>query len=451
MGTYAQDHGHDGGADEGERMGRDELAALQLTRLRATLHRAYDRVPFYRQAFDKAGLHPDDCRSLSDLARFPFTTKSDLRDQYPFGMFAVPRSEVRRIHASSGTTGRPTVVGYTEGDLSTWADVVARSIRAAGGRPGQIVHIAYGYGLFTGGLGAHYGAERLGCTVVPASGGMTDRQVRLIQDFRPEVIMVTPSYMLTLLDEMERQGIDPRATSLRTGIFGAEPWTEEMRREIEDRLNIDAVDIYGLSEVMGPGVAQEFAETKDGLHIWEDHFYPEVVDPLTGAVLPEGEPGELVFTSLTKEAMPVIRYRTRDLTRLLPGTVRPAFRRMEKITGRSDDMIILRGVNVYPTQIEEVLLRTPALAPHFQLRLTRQGRLDALTVRVEARRGSDAGRREAAAASVVRAVKECIGVSVTVEVVDPETLERSVGKIKRVVDLRDSWRPGPRTGPSRRR
>ncbi|WP_374213237.1 phenylacetate--CoA ligase PaaK [Streptomyces sp. G1] len=422
--------------DAGERMGRDELAALQLTRLRATLRRAYDRVPFYRQAFDKAGLHPDDCRSLADLALFPFTTKSDLRDQYPFGMFAVPRSEVRRIHASSGTTGRPTVVGYTDGDLSTWADVVARSIRAAGGRPGQIVHIAYGYGLFTGGLGAHYGAERLGCTVVPASGGMTDRQVRLIQDFRPEVIMVTPSYMLTLLDEMERQGIDPRTTSLRTGIFGAEPWTEEMRREIEERLDIDAVDIYGLSEVMGPGVAQEFAETKDGLHIWEDHFYPEVVDPLTGAVLPEGEAGELVFTSLTKEAMPVIRYRTRDLTRLLPGTVRPAFRRMEKITGRSDDMIILRGVNLYPTQIEEVLLRTPDLAPHFQLRLTRQGRLDALTVRVEARRGSDAGRREAAAASVVRAVKEGIGVSVAVEVVDPETLERSVGKIKRLVDLR---------------
>lgn len=437
MGTYAR--GHDGGVDtdEGERMGRDELAALQLTRLRATLRRAYDGVPFYRQAFDKAGLHPDDCRSLADLALFPFTTKSDLRDQYPFGMFAVPRSEVRRIHASSGTTGRPTVVGYTDGDLSTWADVVARSIRAAGGRPGQIIHIAYGYGLFTGGLGAHYGAERLGCTVVPASGGMTDRQVRLIQDFRPEVIMVTPSYMLTLLDEMERQGIDPRATSLRTGIFGAEPWTEEMRREIEDRLNIDAVDIYGLSEVMGPGVAQEFAETKDGLHIWEDHFYPEVVDPLTGAVLPEGQAGELVFTSLTKEAMPIVRYRTRDLTRLLPGTVRPAFRRMEKITGRSDDMIILRGVNLYPTQIEEVLLRTPALAPHFQLRLTRQGRLDALTVRVEARRESDAGQREAAAASVVRAVKEGIGVSVAVEVVDPETLERSVGKIKRLVDLRE--------------
>ncbi|MFD9516739.1 phenylacetate--CoA ligase PaaK [Streptomyces sp. NPDC059979] len=422
--------------DDGERLGRDELAALQLTRLRATLHRAYERVPFYRQAFDKAGVHPDDCRSLADLALFPLTTKTDLRDQYPFGMFAVPRSEVRRIHASSGTTGRPTVVGYTDNDLSTWADVVARSIRAAGGRPGQIVHIAYGYGLFTGGLGAHYGAERLGCTVVPASGGMTDRQVRLIEDFRPEVIMVTPSYMLTLLDEMERQGIDPRGTSLRTGIFGAEPWTEEMRREIEERLGIDAVDIYGLSEVIGPGVAQEFASTKDGLHIWEDHFYPEVVDPLTGAVLPEGEHGELVFTSLTKEAMPVIRYRTRDLTRLLPGTARPAFRRMEKVTGRSDDMIILRGVNLYPTQIEEILLRTSGLAPHFQLRLTREGRMDALTVRVEARRETDAERREAAGAEVVRAVKEGIGVSVRVEVVDPESLERSVGKIKRLVDLR---------------
>ncbi|MFG2874380.1 phenylacetate--CoA ligase PaaK [Streptomyces sp. NPDC048337] len=440
MAAYADLH------DEGERLDRDALAALQLTRLRETLHRAYERVPFYREAFDKAGAHPDNCRSLSDLALFPFTTKTDLRDQYPFGMFAVPREEVRRVHASSGTTGRPTVVGYTDGDLSTWADVVARSIRAAGGRPGQIVHIAYGYGLFTGGLGAHYGAERLGCTVVPASGGMTDRQVRLIQDFRPEVIMVTPSYMLTLLDEMERQGIDPRATSLRTGIFGAEPWTEEMRREIEERLGIDAVDIYGLSEVMGPGVAQEFASTKDGLHIWEDHFYPEVVDPLTGAVLPEGEPGELVFTSLTKEAMPVIRYRTRDLTRLLPGTARPAFRRMEKVTGRSDDMIILRGVNVYPTQIEEVLLRTAGLAPHFQLRLTKEGRMDALTVRVEARREADAVRREAAGAAVVRAVKEGIGVSVKVEVVDPETLERSVGKIKRLVDLRGAGEGGDTLG-----
>ncbi|WP_420081736.1 phenylacetate--CoA ligase PaaK [Streptomyces sp. JL4002] len=443
MAVHAEFH------DQGERLGPDELAALQLRRLRASLHRAYDRVPFYRQAFDKAGVHPDDCRSLADLALFPMTTKADLREQYPFGMFAVPRSEVRRLHASSGTTGRPTVVGYTQGDLSVWADVVARSIRAAPGRPGQIVHIAYGYGLFTGGLGAHYGAERLGCTVVPASGGMTDRQVRLIQDFRPEVIMVTPSYMLTLLDEMERQGIDPRTTSLRTGIFGAEPWTEEMRREIEERLDMDAVDIYGLSEVIGPGVAQECVETKDGLHVWEDHFYPEVVDPLTGAVLPEGELGELVFTSLTKEAMPIVRYRTRDLTRLLPGTARPAFRRMEKVTGRSDDMIIVRGVNLYPTQIEEVLLRTPGLAPHFQLRLTREGRMDTLTVRVEARRDTDASGREAAAADVVRAVKDGIGVSVRVEVVDPETLERSVGKIKRLVDLRDAARTahqGPAAG-----
>ncbi|MFF5449378.1 phenylacetate--CoA ligase PaaK [Streptomyces sp. NPDC012888] len=422
--------------DESERLDRQSLEALQLERLRATLQRVYDRVPFYRRAFDKAGLHPADCRSLADLSLFPFTGKNDLRDNYPFGMFAVPRTDVRRIHASSGTTGQPTVVGYTERDLSVWADVVARSIRAAGGRPGDVVHIAYGYGLFTGGLGAHYGAERLGCTVVPASGGMTDRQVRLIQDFRPEVIMVTPSYMLTLLDEMERQGVDPRATSLRTGIFGAEPWTEEMRREIEERLGVDAVDIYGLSEVIGPGVAQEFAETKDGLTVWEDHFLPEVVDPFTGEVLPDGETGELVLTSLTKEAMPVVRYRTRDLTRLLPGTARPAFRRMEKVTGRSDDMIILRGVNLYPSNIEEILLRTPGVAPHFQLRLTREDRMDALTVRAEARRGASAADRESAARSVARAVKEGIGVSVGVEIVDPETLERSVGKIKRVVDLR---------------
>ncbi|MFJ5550943.1 phenylacetate--CoA ligase PaaK [Streptomyces sp. NPDC093225] len=422
--------------DTAERLTREELEALQLTRLRETLRRAYDRVPFYRDAFDKAGVRPEDLTALADLARFPFTTKADLRDNYPFGMFAVPESEIRRLHASSGTTGLPTVVGYTERDLDTWADVVARSIRAAGGRPGHKVHVAYGYGLFTGGLGAHYGAERLGCTVIPASGGMTERQVRLIQDFRPEIIMVTPSYMLTLLDEMERQGVDPRSTSLRTGIFGAEPWTEEMRREIEERLGIDAVDIYGLSEVMGPGVAQECVETKDGLTVWEDHFLPEVVDPLTGEVLPEGEFGELVFTSLTKEAMPVVRYRTRDLTRLLPGTARPAFRRMEKVTGRSDDMIILRGVNLYPAQIEEILLRTPGVAPHFQLRLTREGRLDALTVRAEARRDATAAEREAAAGAIVRAVKENIGVSVGIEIVDPETLERSVGKIKRIKDLR---------------
>ncbi|WP_433548876.1 phenylacetate--CoA ligase PaaK [Streptomyces sp. CA-294286] len=421
--------------DAAERLGREELQVLQLERLRSTLRHAYANVPFYRAAFDTAGLSPDDCRTLADLARFPFTTKADLRENYPFGMFAVPREDIRRIHASSGTTGRPTVVGYTENDLSTWADVVARSIRAAGGRPGHVVHVAYGYGLFTGGLGAHYGAERLGCTVVPASGGMTVRQVQLIQDFRPEIIMVTPTYMLTLLDEFERQGVDPRSTSLTVGIFGAEPWTQEMRREIEERFAIDAVDMYGLSEVIGPGVAQECVETKDGLHIWEDHFFPEVVDPLTGEVLPEGEEGELVLTSLTKEAMPVIRYRTRDLTRLLPGTAR-AFRRMERVTGRSDDLVILRGVNLFPTQIEEIVLRTPALAPHFQLLLTREGRRDTLTVRAEARAGTGAEQRRAAARDVAAAVKDGIGVSVGVEVVDPETLERSVGKFRRIVDRR---------------
>ncbi|MEW2607045.1 phenylacetate--CoA ligase PaaK [Streptomyces sp. NPDC047916] len=421
--------------DAGERLGRAELESLQLERLRATLRHAYENVGFYRAAFEKAGLRPEDCRTLSDLSRFPFTVKSDLRDNYPFGMFAVPEDRVRRIHASSGTTGRPTVVGYTDRDLDTWADVVARSIRAAGGRPGHKVHVAYGYGLFTGGLGAHYGAERLGCTVIPASGGMTARQVQLIQDFRPEIIMITPSYMLTLLDEFERQGVDPRTTSLKVGIFGAEPWTERMRAEIEERFAIDAVDIYGLSEVMGPGVAQECVETKDGLHIWEDHFYPEVVDPFTGEVLPDGEEGELVFTSLTKEAMPVIRYRTRDLTRLLPGTAR-VFRRMEKVTGRSDDMVILRGVNLFPTQIEEIVLRTAGVAPHFQLRLTREGRLDALTVRAEARTGATTAEREAAALSIAAAVKDGVGVSVGVEIVDPETLERSVGKIRRIVDLR---------------
>ncbi|MEU3253759.1 phenylacetate--CoA ligase PaaK [Streptomyces sp. NPDC006997] len=421
--------------DAGERLDGPGLRALQLERLRATLRHAYTNVPFYREAFDEAGVTPDDCRSLADLARFPFTTKADLRETYPYGMFAVPRERIRRIHASSGTTGRPTVVGYTDGDLSTWADVVARSIRAAGGRPGDTVHVAYGYGLFTGGLGAHYGAERLGCTVVPASGGMTSRQVRLIQDLRPDVIMVTPSYMLTLLDEFERQGVDPRGTSLRVGIFGAEPWTEAMRREIEERFAIDAVDIYGLSEVMGPGVAQECVETKDGLHVHEDHFYPEVVDPVTGEVLPDGERGELVFTSLTKEAMPVVRYRTRDLTRLLPGTAR-VFRRMEKVTGRSDDLVIVRGVNLFPTQVEEIVLRTPGVAPHFQLRLTREGRLDELTVRAEARPDAPPEARAAAARAIETAVKDGIGVSVTVEIVEPESLERSVGKIRRIVDLR---------------
>ncbi|MEU2438865.1 phenylacetate--CoA ligase PaaK [Streptomyces rubradiris] len=421
--------------DAGERLGAEELRALQLERLRASLRHAYEHVPFYRESFDKAGVHPEDCRTLADLARFPFTTKADLRANYPYGMFAVPRERLRRLHASSGTTGQPTLVGYTDRDLSLWADLVARSLRAAGGRPGDVVHVAYGYGLFTGGLGAHYGAERLGCTVVPASGGMTARQVRLILDLEPSVIMVTPSYMLTLLDEFERQGVDPRGTSLRVGVFGAEPWTEPMRREIEERFAIDAVDIYGLSEVIGPGVAQECAETKDGLHVWEDHFYPEIVDPVTGEVLPEGERGELVFTSLTKEAMPVVRYRTRDLTRLLPGTAR-VFRRMEKITGRSDDMVILRGVNLFPTQIEEIVLRTPGVAPHFQLRLTREGRLDALTVRAEARPDAPPETREAAARSIVAAVKDGIGVSVRAEIVEPESLERSVGKIRRIVDLR---------------
>ncbi|MGW0732036.1 phenylacetate--CoA ligase PaaK [Streptomyces sp. NPDC002851] len=425
-----------GELDAAERLGRAELEELQLERLRGTLRHAYANVPHYRTAFDKAGIRPEDCGSLTDLSRFPFTTKSDLRENYPFGMFAVERERVRRLHASSGTTGRPTVVGYTERDLDTWADVVARSIRAAGGRPGQVVHVAYGYGLFTGGLGAHYGAERLGCTVVPASGGMTARQVQLIQDFRPEIIMVTPSYMLTLLDEFERQGIDPRSTSLKVGIFGAEPWTERMRAEIEERFALDAVDIYGLSEVIGPGVAQECVDTKDGLHIWEDHFYPEIVDPITGEVLPDGERGELVFTSLTKEALPIIRYRTRDLTRLLPGTARPAFRRMEKVTGRCDDMVILRGVNLFPTQIEEIVLRTPGVAPHFQLRLTREGRMDALTVRAEARAASTPEQREAAARAIGQGVKDGVGVSVAVEIVDPETLERSVGKIRRIVDER---------------
>ncbi|MCT2594566.1 phenylacetate--CoA ligase [Streptomyces sp. N2-109] len=422
--------------DPAERLTREELRHLQLTRLRATLRHAYENVPHYRAAFDKAGVGPQDCSSLADLARFPFTTKDDLRENYPFGMFAVPQDRVRRLHASSGTTGVPTVVGYTGRDLDTWAEVVARSIRAAGGRPGMRVQVAYGYGLFTGGLGAHYGAERLGCTVIPASGGATARQVRMIRDFEPEIIMVTPSYMLTLLDEFDRQGVDPRTTSLRVGIFGAEPWTERMRQEIEERFDLDAVDIYGLSEVIGPGVSAECVETKDGLHIWEDHFWPEIVSPGTGRPVPEGGHGELVLTSLTKEAMPVIRYRTRDLTRLLPGTARPAFRRMEKVTGRCDDMIILRGVNLFPAQIEEIVLRTTGVAPHFQLRLTRRGRLDELTVRAEARPGVSAERRAAATSDIARAVREGIGVSVAVEITDPETLGRSEGKSQRVVDER---------------
>ena len=413
----------------------EELRSVQLERLRETVHHAYANVPHYRAAFDGVGVHPDDVKELADLAKLPFTTKADLRANYPYGMFAVPREQVARIHASSGTTGRPTVVGYTAADLDTWATVVARSIRAAGGRPGDILHNAYGYGLFTGGLGAHAGAERLGCTVIPASGGMTERQVQLIQDFQPRIIMVTPSYMLAIVDEMRRQGIDPRSTSLEIGIFGAEPWTNEMRVAMEQTLGIDAVDIYGLSEVIGPGVAQECVETKDGLHIWEDHFYPEVIDPTTGEVLPDGEEGELVFTSLTKQAMPVIRYRTRDLTRLLPGTAR-TMRRMEKITGRTDDMIILRGVNLFPTQIEELLLPMPELSPHFQCVLSRSGTLDELTVRVEHGEtvAPDAGR--AAGDRLRQLIKSTIGVSVAVDVVAPDTIERSVGKMRRVVDQR---------------
>ncbi|MBK1659193.1 phenylacetate--CoA ligase PaaK [Paracraurococcus ruber] len=419
-----------------ERATPAEIRALQRDRLAWTLRHAYDNVPHYRRAFDAAGVTPADFRDLADLARFPFTTKADLRANYPFGMFAVPQDQVARIHASSGTTGKPTVVGYTKQDIDTWAGLVARSIRAAGGRPGMKVHVAYGYGLFTGGLGAHYGAEALGCTVIPVSGGMTERQVQLIEDFRPEIIMVTPSYMLALLDAFRKQGKDPRKTSLRIGIFGAEPWTEAMRAEIEQAFDLHAVDIYGLSEVMGPGVANECVETKDGLHVWEDHFYPEIILPETGAPLPDGEKGELVFTSLTKQAMPIIRYRTRDLTRLLPGTGRPGFRRMEKVTGRSDDMIILRGVNVFPSQIEEQLLRVRDLAPHYQLVLTRQGALDCLTVLVEADYGVAGAERETAARALEHHVKEMIGVSVTVEVRDPGTVERSLGKAQRVVDRR---------------
>ncbi|MBV8302379.1 MAG: phenylacetate--CoA ligase [Candidatus Dormibacteraeota bacterium] len=417
-----------------ERASRDEIRALQLQRLQWALRHCYEHVPDYRRRFDEAGVQPDDCRSLDDLARFPFTTKEDLRRTYPFGMFAVPRDQVSRLHASSGTTGRPTVVGYTEGDIDTWSGLMARSIHAAGGRRGDIVHVAYGYGLFTGGLGAHYGAERLGCTVVPVSGGMTERQVQLIADLQPRVIMVTPSYLLAIVDEMERQGVDPRTTSLRVGILGAEPWTEDMRREIERRTAMSAVDIYGLSEVMGPGVAVECAETKDGLHVWEDHFLPEIVDPQTGDVLSDGERGELVFTSLTKEALPVVRYRTRDLTRLLPGTAR-TMRRMERITGRTDDMIILRGVNVFPTQVEELILRTGGLTPHFQLVLARPRRLDEMTVVVEARADAT-GDAAAMGGRLAASIKERIGVTVQVDVVQPGTVERSTGKAKRVVDRR---------------
>ncbi len=418
-----------------ERSSTDELRALQTDRLQWSLRHAYENVPHYRASFDAAGMRPDDITSLDDLALLPFTTKADLRENYPFGMFAVPREEVLRVHASSGTTGRPTVVGYTRDDLDAWATVVARSIRAAGGRAGHILHNAYGYGLFTGGLGAHAGAEKLGCTVVPVSGGMTERQVQLIQDFRPDIIMVTPSYMLSIVDEMERQGVDPRSTSLKVGIFGAEPWTNDMRMEMEERLDMHAVDIYGLSEVIGPGVASECVETKDGLTVWEDHFYPEVVDPLAMKPVPDGEPGELVFTSLTKQAMPVIRYRTRDLTRLLPGTAR-TMRRMEKVTGRTDDMIILRGVNLFPTQIEELVLQLPLLSPHFQCVLTRAGTLDELTVLVEHREGVSTESAADAGGQLRQLVKNSIGVTVAVEVVAPGTVERSMGKMRRIVDQR---------------
>jgi len=418
-----------------ERASRDELRALQLERLRWSLRHAYDNVAHYRKAFDARRVKPEDLRTLEDLAHFPFTVKADLRDNYPFGMFAVPREQVSRIHASSGTTGKPTVVGYTRNDIDTWATVMARSIRAAGGRAGDIIHVAYGYGLFTGGLGAHYGAEKLGCTVIPMSGGQTEKQVQLIQDFKPSVIMVTPSYMLAIAEEMERQGIDPATCSLEIGIFGAEPWTPTMRQAIEVRLAMDAIDIYGLSEVMGPGVAQECIETKDGLTVWEDHFYPEIVDPETGAVLPEGEKGELVFTSLTKEALPIIRYRTRDLTRLLPPTAR-AMRRIEKITGRSDDMMIIRGVNVFPTQIEELILQDAALAPHYQLEITRPGNLDELTVMVERAPVAGSADGNAAGTRLAHRIKNLIGVTAEVRVAAPGGIERSLGKAKRIVDKR---------------
>jgi phenylacetate-CoA ligase len=425
------------GLDPIERASRDQVQALQRERLAWSLRHAYENVPFYRQKFDAAGVHPSDFRDLPDIAKFPFTVKQDLRDNYPYGLFAVPREKLARVHGSSGTTGKPIVVGYTKSDIDMWTSVMARSIRAAGGRPGMMVHIAYGYGLFTGGLGAHYGAERLGCTVVPMSGGMTERQVQLIVDFRPDVIMVTPSYMLAILDGFRKADIDPRSTSLKYGIFGAEPWTNAMRHEIERSFDMDATDIYGLSEVIGPGVAQECVETKDGLHVWEDHFLPEIINPETGAPVAEGEQGELVFTSLTKEAFPIIRYRTRDLTRLLPGTARPGMRRMEKITGRSDDMIILRGVNVFPSQIEEALLATAWCSGHFQIELTREGRMDHMTVFAEARAEHwDGEGLQEHAKRLVESIKNTIGITTAVTIREPEGVERSAGKARRVVDKR---------------
>jgi len=422
-----------------ETASRDEIAALQLSRLRATLQRAYDNVPHYRKAFDAKGVHPDDLKSLADLSKFPFTVKSDLRDNYPFGMFAVPRAQVARIHASSGTTGKPTVVGYTLKDIDTWADLVARSIRAAGGRPGDMVHVSYGYGLFTGGLGAHYGAERAGCTVIPMSGGQTEKQVQLIQDFKPDIIMVTPSYMQVIIEQFERQGLDAKNSSLKIGIFGAEPWTEAMRRDIEGKAGLDAVDIYGLSEVMGPGVASECVESKDGPVIWEDHFYPEIIDPDTGELKADGEEGELVFTSLSKEAMPIVRYRTRDLTRLLPPTSR-SFRRMGKIVGRSDDMMIIRGVNVFPTQVEEVVLAHERLSGLYQVHVRREGLLDEVEVHCELDHRNaavDEAERKAIAGWVQDRVKTLVGISTTVRVFDPDSIERTqTGKARRVIDTR---------------
>ena len=426
-------------SDAGETMSLDELRAHQLTNLTTTVSTVYEKVPFYRKAFDELGITPADITSLDDIAKLPFTSKQDLRENYPFGLFAVPRDNVARIHASSGTTGLPTVVGYTQNDLDVWSDLIRRSIIGAGGRPGQMLHNAYGYGLFTGGLGVH-GAERHGFTVVPISGGQTERQVQLIQDFQPDIITATPTYLLTILDEFHRQGIDPTSTSLKVAICGAEPWTDEMRREIEKSFDIDAVDIYGLSEVMGPGVACESAVTKDGPTIWEDHFYPEIVDPFTGEVLPDGEEGELVFTSLTKEALPIIRYRTHDLASLLPGTAHPNFRRISRITGRSDDLIIIRGVNVYPANVESVLFEFEHLSPHFQLVLTRPGRMDEVTVEVECRDGVGAVEREGLGSRVAARIKERLGVSSTVDVKDPGSLPRSVGKLKRIIDHRENIR-----------
>lgn len=414
----------------------DEIRALQLDRLKWSLRHAYENVAMYRERFDTAGVHPDDVNDLSDLAKFPFTYKNDLRDHYPFGMFAVPEEQIIRVHASSGTTGKPTVVGYTQHDIDVWADLVARSLRASGVRPGDLVHCAYGYGLFTGGLGAHYGIERLGARVVPMGGGQTEKQITLIEDFKPKAIMVTPSYMLNILEAYRAAGLDPRATSLQVGIFGAEPWTNSMREEIEQAFDMHAVDIYGLSEVMGPGVANECVETKDGLHLWEDHFYPEIIDPQTGAVLPDGSEGELVFTSLTKEGMPMIRYRTRDLTRLMPGTAR-SMRRIEKITGRSDDMIILRGVNVFPTQIEEQVMATPGLAPYYQIELLKEGRMDGMQIHVEALPDTASAEARADMATTLnKRIKDIVGVSTTVNVGAPGSVERSQGKARRVIDNR---------------